>query len=177
VKELGELRAETNISIIKRLREDSNAESLYEACCSDARLGRMSHPAVLEAASLDACHLSPRFGVVQGKIACVRLFALVRLFMSRCAGVRADGSIKVRPVDDMSRSLVNAAAKPSEKLRYDSLDGLLQALRFIAVRSKVSFHCLCVPMHFLVSGRSCARSHFTFSRRTSTLHIGEFPLQ
>jgi len=52
--------------------------------------------------------LSPRFAVRQGE--------------------KPDGSAKIRPVDDMTRSGCNAATAPSEKLAYESLDLFLQTI-------------------------------------------------
>ena len=40
-------------------------------------------------------------------------------------GVKADGSLKIRPIDDLTRSGCNASTGPSEKLQYESLDTLL----------------------------------------------------
>ena len=55
------------------------------------------------------------------------------------AGVRPDGSTKIRPVDDMSRSLLNSAVLTTEKLGCHTLDCLLKAMRDLAVRSEVTF--------------------------------------
>ena len=38
------------------------------------------------------------------------------------AGVKADGSLKIRPIDDMGASCINAATTAHEKLEYDTLD-------------------------------------------------------
>ena len=66
---------------------------------------------VLQTCSLDETLLHPRFAV---------------------ENVRADGSVKVRPVDNFSWSAfgekkdgsVNGFVQPSEKLRHDTLDTL-----------------------------------------------------
>ena len=47
-------------------------------------------------------------------------------------GVKADGTPKVRSVDDLTRSGCNPAAAVPEKLKYESLDELLEALRLIS---------------------------------------------
>ena len=39
--------------------------------------------------------------------------------------MKADGSLKIRPIDDLTRSGCNASTAPSEKLQYESLDTLL----------------------------------------------------
>ena len=41
-------------------------------------------------------------------------------------GLTADGEKKIRPIDDLSRSGVNANTAASEKLRNDSLDLLVE---------------------------------------------------
>jgi len=46
--------------------------------------------------------------------------------LSRMAGLKPDGSVKIRPIDDLTRSGCNLATAPSEKLRYESLDLLLR---------------------------------------------------
>ena len=38
------------------------------------------------------------------------------------AGTHEDGRNKIRPIDDMTASGVNAATRPREKLVYDTLD-------------------------------------------------------
>ena len=62
-------------------------------------------------------------------------------------GVRADGSVKVRPIDDMSASLINAATNATEKLAYDTLDHFFEMVKRLAidteaVHASVSGHCL-----------------------------------
>ena len=47
--------------------------------------------------------------------------------------MRADGSIKIRPIDDMRRSKVNEATCASEKLKCDTIDALLDAMKSIAL--------------------------------------------
>lgn len=46
-----------------------------------------------------------------------------------CAACRNDGSIKLRAVDDFTRSGCNAATAPTEKLHYENLDYFVAALR------------------------------------------------
>ena len=53
-------------------------------------------------------------------------------------GVRADGTTKVRPVDDMSISGINGATHVLEKESYDSLDLLFETLQLLAEESSVS---------------------------------------
>ena len=43
-------------------------------------------------------------------------------------GFKADGSLKVRPIDDESAAGVNRATAATERLRYDTLDKLFECL-------------------------------------------------
>ena len=52
-------------------------------------------------------------------------------------GFKADGSLKVRPIDDLSASKVNSTAVVTEKLKYDSLDTFFELLRFFESRVEV----------------------------------------
>ena len=45
------------------------------------------------------------------------------------AGQTSTGEPKVRPIDDMTASWVNAATGAQEKLSYDTLDLFLESLR------------------------------------------------
>ena len=45
------------------------------------------------------------------------------------SGLKADGSEKIRAVDDMSVSGVNAATAATEKLHCDTLDTLVQTMQ------------------------------------------------
>ena len=49
--------------------------------------------------------------------------------MPNCSGVKADGSLKVRPIDDLSASKVNAHTAMTEKTSHDTLDKLAEALK------------------------------------------------
>ena len=44
-------------------------------------------------------------------------------------GLLADGSAKVRPIDDLTASGVNAHTHPTQKVTNDTLDKLLEAMR------------------------------------------------
>jgi len=54
---------------------------------------------------------------------------LVRVSVLCVPGVRADGSPKLRAIDDFTRSRVNERTYPTEKLRYESIESLLALLR------------------------------------------------
>ena len=45
-------------------------------------------------------------------------------------GLRPDGSLTIRPIDDMSASMVNAATCSKEKLPCDTLDMFFASMRF-----------------------------------------------
>ena len=57
------------------------------------------------------------------------------------AGTNADGSIKVRPVDNMTASLINDAVEVREKLSYDTLDFLWEILRQLTAYNQVPHSC------------------------------------
>ena len=44
-------------------------------------------------------------------------------------GLKADGSIKLRPIDDFTASQCNEFTAPAEKLRCDTLDCFLKVMR------------------------------------------------
>ena len=64
--ELRQRRMENNSTVLERLTPDQHAEALFEACVSDARLGRMTEPMALRLEDLDRLHFSPRFPVLKG---------------------------------------------------------------------------------------------------------------
>jgi hypothetical protein len=105
VGELLQGRAAKNAELLAEVKADRHASELYETTVNDAMNGRMTWPQDAAGVCLDTVTLSPRFGVEQG--------------------LKADGSSKIRPIDDLTRSGCNAATSPSEKLQYESLDTLL----------------------------------------------------
>ena len=118
--EVAALRASTlafNNSLLASVREDPLASELLRKSREEAVLGRMSPPrafrpdlsaAELAAAWGETIRLVPRFGVSQPK---------------------PDGSLKVRPVDDFTRSGVNGACAPAEKLSVEGADQLVAVAR------------------------------------------------
>ena len=78
-------------------------------CLDDVALGRMEGQTQLQSELLDACNLSPRFCIEQGS--------------------KADGTPKLRAIDDLSFSNVNASTGGTEKLRCDTLDLLFEVLK------------------------------------------------
>lgn len=110
VDELCTNAAKTNKELVVSIREDRNfSGDLLKICLEDFAMGRMSKPQLVSDELLASTNLSPRFCVEQG--------------------VRADGSPKLRAVDDCSRSFCNSAVVATERLHYDGLDTFLAALR------------------------------------------------
>ena len=91
------------------MREDPRSKDLVGMCSSECKLGRMSRPVKPSELNLSAVTLSPRFCIEQG--------------------TRADGSVKLRAIDDMTRSGLNAITWASEKLQYEAFDAMLGCIR------------------------------------------------
>eukprot|EP00969_Alexandrium_andersonii_P308571 13639314-Alexandrium_andersonii.AAC.1 len=81
--------ATRNAALLGVLHDDPHLDELLGAVAADASQGRMTELQPLEDVALDRILLARRFGVAQG--------------------VRADGTTKVRAVDDESFNGVNAA--------------------------------------------------------------------
>ena len=92
-----------------RCKTDEHAEELFKAITADSQLGRMTPPAKVSAEACKDKILSPRFAVEQG--------------------LKPDGSLKIRPIDDFTASGCNAHTIPAEKLKCDTLDLLLACMR------------------------------------------------
>ena len=87
VKSIVHLRencAESNWRLLKTLRESEHSAAVYKQTMDEADLGRMTKPRLAKECDLNSFRLNPRFPVEQG--------------------VKADGSIKLRMVDNMSWS-------------------------------------------------------------------------
>lgn len=102
-----------NAALLGTLKESSDSAVILTKTIAEAELGRMSHPAPLSAVELDGAVLSPRFGVRQS---------------------REDGSEKLRLVDDMSRSRINAASQPTERLGHEAIDALFGTCKAFVTR-------------------------------------------
>ena len=100
--EFEERRHELNNKLVSWLRKDTNSDVIMRMTLEDAELGRMSKPRLLVPQDLDDFNLSPRFCIEQG--------------------VRNDGSVKYRMVDDFTKSRVNSATSTKEKLVYDTVE-------------------------------------------------------
>ena len=90
-------RARSNALLLESLREDEFSAELMELTEQDARLGRMTQPSIAESCYRSDKLLAPRFAVEQG--------------------VKSDGSVKIRAVDNFSWSCApeDGAAKRSKK--------------------------------------------------------------
>ena len=115
-----------NTQLIASLREDTFAAELMELTRKDAQLGRMTVPVPVEQCDLSEVLLVPRFGVDQG--------------------IQADGTVKIRAVDNFSWSpppddcpsrrtkkevkvdSINGHCGAQEKLSHDHLDDLARAM-------------------------------------------------
>ena len=111
--------ASQNTKLIKSLREDENSSAVLKLTRDEAVTGRISAPKPLADVCLAGAVVAPRFAVAQQ---------------------REDGSTKLRLVDDMSRSMVNEATQPQERLRYDGVDLLCTACRLFRSHAGVSPH-------------------------------------
>ena len=115
-----------NKQLLDSLREDTFAAELMKLTLKDAKLGRMSTPVPVELCDLSQVFLVPRFGVDQG--------------------LQADGSVKIRAVDNFSWSpppvgcpsrrtkrevkvdSINGHCGAQEKLSHDHLDDLAHGM-------------------------------------------------
>ena len=104
VEELLSSALANNCKLVKSLKEDKHSQALFETTCNDAALGRMTFPVPVSDLDLSKVLLAQRFGVEQG--------------------VKDDGSVKIRCIDDETRAGVNPCTQPSEKLKLDMIDSL-----------------------------------------------------
>jgi hypothetical protein len=95
---------ERNKALLASLKQDKHQEFLMEQTLSDADCGRMTKPVPLELLDLSGILLARRF--------------------SREQGVKPNGEVKLRAVDDLTANGVNAAAQASGKNTCDSIDML-----------------------------------------------------
>ena len=120
VADLEVLRREArknNVALLRTLREDPHSEELLRVTRADHELGRMSEPFPACRLDPDSCVISPRFAVVQGK--------------------NPDGSPRIRPIDDLSRSQVNEHTRAQEKASHDTTDHLVSVGRQFMLRAGV----------------------------------------
>ena len=120
--------AESNWRLLKTLRESEHSAAVFKQTMDEADLGRMTKPRLAKECDLNSFRLNPRFPVEQG--------------------VKADGSIKLRMVDNMSWSCPAEGAKSEgwskkrrrvesvnghtvlgETIKHDHLDELMLAIK------------------------------------------------
>eukprot|EP00973_Karenia_brevis_P087613 12149461-Karenia_brevis.AAC.1 len=99
-------RRSRNEWVLGRLKPDKNAAWLLEQALEDCKVGRMQ----------------------QHDLKCVCVHE------SKLTGVKDDGSIKLRAIDDLSVSYVNICTCTREKLHCDTLDKLAAILQAMAAR-------------------------------------------
>ena len=96
--------AARNKELLATLREDRvHSEEIWRQTMAEVDAGRMTVPRPVEEFDLSSILLSPRFVVEQ---------------------LKEDGSVKLRMIDDFSRSGCNDAVRPCERLAYDGVDVL-----------------------------------------------------
>ena len=96
-------RKKENRNLIASLREESHSGTLLEHCRKDYHEGRMECPRLAHECDLTAITLSPRFAVEQGELGSLAVSFCRRSHGCAFVGLKPDGTVKVRPVDDMSR--------------------------------------------------------------------------
>ena len=129
---------ESNHELLATIRECEHSYELHEIALSDSRMHRMSVPKLADQVDLDRVRLVPRFGVAQG--------------------VRENGTVKVRAVDnfswscskgvkrrkrrDVKRDSINGQFGMEHCIRHDHLDMLLVAMRLcVELTGQAGFSC------------------------------------
>ena len=104
VRDLWRNAAARNKELLATLRKDyEHSKEIWRQTLAEVVAGRMTAPRPVEECDLSSVLLSPRFVVEQ---------------------LKEDGSIKLRMIDDFSRSGCNGATRPCERLAYDGVDVL-----------------------------------------------------
>ena len=114
VEELRKTCRHRNEQTIRNLKADKHAEFLLEEIIKDTEAGRMSGPYDVEACEIDNIVIAKRFAVEQG--------------------VKDDGSIKKRAIDDETASGVNMCTEGGDKIICHSIDVLMQAIKLMGFR-------------------------------------------
>ena len=108
VEDLREKCGERNRALLSTLREDPHADFLMSQIKKDAALGRITEPVSITQVDLDKVVLARRFSVEQG--------------------TKADGSPKLRAVDDESANGTNSCCAQTEKPACDSMDAFVRSI-------------------------------------------------
>ena len=101
-----------NRAVRKRARGDEHAAELHALAMADALLGRMTATVPADAGKDEGRVLTPRFAVVRG--------------------CKADGTPRVRSIDDCTASRINRATQPQEKMRHNTVDALFEVAKRIS---------------------------------------------
>ena len=109
-----------NEEVISSLRGDPLSAELFKLTQKDADLGRMTALEAPDRCATSRCRFAKRIAVQQG--------------------MRADGTVKVRAVDDLTRSGTNACTEVTEKLSCDGVDTFVGLLRAYQRESGVAPH-------------------------------------
>ena len=99
---------ERNRKTIDSLKEDKHSSELLREIRAEVAEGRMTSPRDLAEEDLDSILLAKRFSVEQG--------------------VKEDGSVKIRAVDEETQSGVNLCTDGGDKIKCDGLDALIRAI-------------------------------------------------
>lgn len=111
-EKLNEEKLVRNSKTIKAMQKvEEEQEKLIEEIRADASLGRMSMPRELSMQDMESFLLTRRFGINQG--------------------LRSDGTVKIRSIDDMTASGVNDCCEVVQDLRCDSIDRLVDMTKII----------------------------------------------
>jgi len=106
-----------NEQLLSTLHQDKHSEFLFDDMQKDWKLHRMTEPVPVAEVNLDRCLLSRRF--------------------SREQGLKPDGSLRLRAVDDETSSGTNEAAAAGEQFHHDHLDALVQLVILFVVLTGV----------------------------------------
>jgi hypothetical protein len=90
-------RKQKNVELISDLTNDSRGDESLAVTLADYKAGRMTKPIEISKLDLENISIARRFGVEQG--------------------LRPDGTVKVRPVDDESASGINGCTQRTENCK------------------------------------------------------------
>ncbi len=131
-------RLSNNSRIVTKLWEDPRAADLLKMTEDDASKGRMSQPRLLTMDDIPKCNLTPRFCIEQGR--------------------RPNGELKLRAVDDFTKSLVNENTEAAEKLVCDNLDRFMATVLELRTAVEASARCHARTLLSLLLACACCRA-------------------
>ena len=108
---------DANRQLLSSIKQDANADFLHQQVIDDAGLHRMTSPMMPEELDLDGVILARRF--------------------SREQGLKADGTVKKRAVDDETGSGINEATQPTSKMFTDTVEDLIALALLCMIFAKV----------------------------------------